>query len=111
SMPENLWPDFDAEPKIRTVRRVLIEAGAGLKERTRDLIRFTVVSRPGDKGKFVHDCYLDVPTLGAGYRYPFFKVTEDGDPYPVTIVGDGISQRGETAGDEQALIANLKLLF
>src|SRR5689334_2232535 len=106
-MPENLWPDFEAEPRPRTVRRVLLEAGEGIAERTGGRIKFFVHTSAGGKGKFVHDCYLFAPAID--YRYPLCKVTEDGDPYPVTLVGDGTFQKGVAAGDEPALVETLKL--
>jgi hypothetical protein len=105
----NLWPDFKAEPRPRTVRRVLLEAGEGLAAQTEDQIRFVVDTKPGGKGRFVHDCYLVAPALS--YRYPFCKVTEDGDPYPVTLVGDGTFQKGTSAGNEEAFVENLRVLF
>ncbi len=104
-----LWPDFNAEARPRTVRRTLLEAGAGLAEQTKSEIQFQVDSKPGARGRFVHDCYLFVPTIA--YRYPLCKVTEDGDPYPVTIVGDGTFRQGTGAGNEDALVENLRLLF
>jgi len=106
---KNLWPDFRAEPKLRTVRRVLLEAAEGLPERTNKQIQLVVESKPGGKGRFVHDCSLWVPRIG--YKYPLFKVTENGDPYPVTVVGDGPFEKGIAAGDEAALVENLRLLF
>ena len=108
-MPENLWPDFSGEPRLRTVRRVLIEAGEGLAERTEGKIHFEVESKPGGQGRFLHDCYLFVPSIL--YRYPLFKVVEEGDPYPVTVIGDATFQKGVAAGKERALVENLKLLF
>ncbi|SRR5260370_16093551 len=111
-MPEksdSFWPDFAAEPQPYTVRRVLLEAGQGLAEKTEGKIQFVVESKPGGKGRFVHDCYLFAPALS--YRYPLCKVTEDGDPYPVTLVGDGTFQKGTPAGNEAAFKENLRLLF
>ncbi len=111
-MPEkqvNLWPDFGAVAKPRTVRRVLLEAGEGLAEQTKREIQFIVDSKPGPGGRFVHDCYLYVPSMA--YRYPLCKVVEDGDPYPVTLIGDGTFKNGTAAGNEEAFVDNLRLLF
>ena len=104
-----LWPDFNAEARPRTIRRILLEAGAGLAQQTKSEIQFVVESKPGTKGRFVHDCYLSVPTIS--YRYPLCVVTEEGDPYPVTLAGDGTFRQGTSAGDEAALVENLRLLF
>jgi hypothetical protein len=109
-MPDNLWPDFKTEPRPHTVRRVLLEAGEGLSEQTKNEIQFVVQSRLAGKGaRFVHECHLYVPKLN--YMYPLAKVVENGDPYPVTLVGDGTFQEGVPAGNEAALVENLKLLF
>ena len=108
-MPDNLWPDFGSEPPIRTVRGILLEAGAGLAERTGRRMQFLVESRPDKKAHFAHDCYLYAPLLA--YRYPFCKVVEEGDPFPVTLVGDGTFQKGVAAGNERALLEDLRLLF
>ncbi len=104
-----LWPDFKAEARPRTVRRILLEAGAGLAQQTEDQIQFVVDSKPGAGGRFVHVCYVFVPAMA--YRYPLCKVTEDGDPYPVTLVGDGTFKKGTAAGNEAAFVENLRLLF
>ena len=111
-MPKNqasLWPNFNAEPRPRTIRRVLLEAGAGLAEQTEGQIQFLVDFKPGPSGRFVHDCYLSVPAIA--YRYPFCKVTEDGDPYPVMLIGDATFKNGAAAGNEAAFTENLSLLF
>ena len=105
----SFWPDFKAQARPRTVRRVLLEAGKGLAEQTKEEIQFIVDSKPGARGRFVHDCYLFVPAMS--YRYPLCKVTEDGDPYPVTLVGDGTFTKGTPAGNEGAFVENLRLLF
>src|SRR5262249_50175451 len=105
----NLWPDLKAEPRPHTVSRVLLEAGTGLGEQTEDQVRFIVDSRAGTMGRFVHDCYLVAPSLSS--RYPFCKVTEDGDPYPVTLVGDGAFKKGMSARNEAEFVENLRLLF
>jgi hypothetical protein len=70
-MSENLWPDFQTEPRPRTVRRALIEAGEGLPKQTDGKIQFVVETKPASRGKFSHDCYLVVPALA--YRYPLCK--------------------------------------
>jgi hypothetical protein len=106
---EQLWPNFEDQPRPRTVRRVLLEAGAGLGEQTGKRIQFVVDSKPAAKGQFVHDCYLFAPALS--YRYPLCKVTEEGDPYPVTLIGDGTFKGGTPAGNEAAFVENLRLLF
>src|SRR5262249_43100195 len=108
-MTENLWPDFQAEDRPRTVRTVLLEAAEGLDERTDGRIRCVIETKPAGRAKFVHECYLDARALA--YRYPLFKVTEDGDPYPVTLVGDGAFQKGVSSGNEATLVENLRLLF
>jgi hypothetical protein len=108
-MPDNLWPDFDAEPQLRSVRRILIEAGAGLAERTGSRLQFIVDSKAAGKARFSHDCFLFAPLLA--YRYPLCKLVETGDPYPVFLHGDGTFEKGVAAGDEAALIENLRLLF
>ncbi len=107
---QQLWPDFQAEPRPRTIRRLLLEAGAGLGEQTGNRIQFVVDSTPGLKGKgFAHDCYLFAPALS--YRYPLCKVGEAGEPYPVVLIGDGTFQKGIEAKDEATLMENLRLLF
>jgi hypothetical protein len=107
-MPENLWPDFQTEPPIATVRRLLTGAAEGLAERTKNKITCVVDTMPGSKGKFVHDVALYVPSIG--YRYPFFRVVEEGDPYPVRLVGDATVE-GLPAQDDTSLKGRLKMLF
>ena|SRR5258707_11711986 len=108
-MSDNLWPDFKTLPQPRTVRRVLLEAGEGLADRTNGRLRCEVDTKPGGKARFVHEGYLVAPALG--YRYPLFRVEENGDPYPVTLIGDGTFKQGTGAADESTLLVNLGLLF
>jgi hypothetical protein len=115
-MTENLWPDFDLATKPRTVRRVLIEAGAGLQEKTKGTIRFEVDTAPHGKGGFVHNCYLVAP--GLGYRYPLLRVEQGVEPYPVTVYseqrkgGTPVGSRGQSPEqNERALVEHLREVF
>ena len=70
-MAKNLWPDFDISQRPRTIKRVLLEAGAGVAEKTEEVIKFVVDTRVDDGKKFVHVCYLSesVPkACGAGFQ-------------------------------------------
>ena len=103
----NQWPEFDKQPKVKTVRSVLLEEGSGVSERTDNEIRFVVESEPSGKG-FVHHCYLLVPKVA--YRYPLLRVSQDGLDYPVTLVAD-VWPQGTAAGDETELRKALGLVF
>ena len=105
-MTENLWPDFDLAAEPRTVRRILIEAGAGIREKTNGTIQFEVDSSPRGGGGLVHNCYLVAP--GLGYRYPLMRAEHGLDQYPVTIV---VSKRGRLADDEGSLMTALRGVF
>src|SRR6516164_4591402 len=108
-MANDLWPDFGSLPRVRSVRRVLVEAGKGLAEKTRGLVNLEIESAPKGKGQFTHVGLLVVPALD--YRFPLFRAEENGDPYPVTIYGDSTFQKGTPAANEGGLVENLRLLF
>ncbi|MBX9681967.1 MAG: hypothetical protein K2X38_24685 [Gemmataceae bacterium] len=106
---KNLWPDLKTSEPIRTVRTVLVEAASGLVERTDSKVSCLVETIPGGSGRFTHQAYLSVAVMG--YRYPLFRVQEQGDPYPVMVFGDGTFQKGVACGNEAYLEETLRLLF
>lgn len=93
----------------RTVRRVLLEAGEGLTRKTQNRLSLVVDTSVVGKGRFQYDCSIDAPRID--FRYPLFKVIEEGDPYPVRIVGDDAFANGVHAANEDSLLDNLRLLF
>ena len=107
-MAENLWPDFDLDAQSRTVRRILIETGMGIEEKSHGAIRFEVESQPRAEGGLVHNCFL--VAQGLGYRYPFMRVEHGFDEYPVTIFTDAY-RSGTQATDEEKLTAILRQIF
>jgi hypothetical protein len=104
----NQWPEFDKLPKRKTVRRVLLEEGSGVSERTNGEIRFVVESEPSGKGGFLHHCSLCVPKVN--YRHPLLRVVQEGLDYPVTVIAD-IWPKGAAAGNEAELRKDLGLVF
>lgn len=105
---QNLWPDFDVQAMPRSPKRVLQEAGAGLREKTHGLIEF-VVQTHADDNQLVHDCYFWVPSLN--FRYPFLTVTHDGaQPYPVEITSDAFA-RSRKADNETSFLEILGEIF
>lgn len=109
-MPENLWPVFDIVPRPLGVKDVLRRAGEGIEERTEGRIRFRVQSHFAEDRapRYRHTCLLELP----GRDFAFFRVVEEGDPYPVTIYGDGEPfEMGVKARDEADLLEKLKALF
>jgi hypothetical protein len=107
-MSDNPWPDFDVTRLPRTLRRVLLEKGSGIEEKTRGTIKFFVLTKMAEGGGFIHECYLSVPQLE--YRYPFFQVIQACDPYPATIVADPFPQ-DRTVKNESELVEALHELF
>lgn len=99
-MARNQWPDFDLGPDVHTVRRVLVEEGSGIEQKTRGAIRFEVLSRPEGERRFGHTCYLVAPSMG--YRFPFMYVEHGLEQYPVTITTD-VFPRNAGAADEKSL--------
>jgi len=106
-MTENLWPEFHPTIRSQTVRRLLLEAGEGLAERTDNRVRFVVVSRPLDPP--LHECFLYAPDLG--YRYLFLRVFENGDPYPVSLITANEGESTLIAKTERALLKHLRDIF
>lgn len=104
----NQWPDFKQLPKAKSVRRVLLEEGNGISERTNDEVHFVVESEPQEGRGFIHRCFLHVPKIG--YRYPLLRVVQDNFDYPVTVVADNWPQ-GQPADDEPHLRRMLGLVF
>jgi hypothetical protein len=104
----NQWPDFGSMERPKTIRRVIIEEGAGISEKTGGAIRFEVESSPSGKGGFVHHCFLAAHQVG--YRYPLLRVVQEGLDYPVTVVADPFPQ-GAAAGNEKELRKDLGLVF
>jgi hypothetical protein len=105
----NQWPDFTKKiAKHKTVRRVIIEEGAGISEKTAGEITFVVESKPEGKGGFAHFCFLYVPKTG--YRYPLLRVLQSNLNYPVQIFAD-VWPQGVAAGNEAELRKDLGLVF
>jgi hypothetical protein len=107
----NQWPDFlQLMPsKSKTVRRVLIEEGSGLGEKTKGDITFVVDTTPSGLGGFLHQCFLYVPKIG--YRYPLMRVEQkNGVDYPVEVVASP-PPHVRTANDEKELRKALGTLF
>ena len=106
----DLWPDYDLTgERPRTVRRVLLDAGYGLDEKTRGMVQFHVDSLPDERGVLAHTCYLIASRIG--YRYPLLKVVEHSTGgYPVNVVAD-VWPEGVLAGNEAELLKDLGLVF
>ena len=105
----NQWPDFTKKiRKQKTVRRVIIEEGAGVSERTDGEITFVVESKAVGIGGFVHHCFLYVPKVG--YRYPLLRVVQTSFDYPVRVFAD-VWPQGTGAGNEAELRKDLGLVF
>ena len=107
-MPENLWPEFPMEPKPRTIRSVLLEAGAGIAERTGNRLGFDVTTSQEERRRFLYTCYL---TSKTGLRFPLFMVVEHGDPYPLTVYSEEGAGRGVKVKSEEDLLQHLRSLF
>src|SRR5260221_497481 len=106
----NQWPDFSKLPKPKTVRRILIDEGNGLAERTDGDVTFLVESEPAATGGggFMHRCFLNVPKVG--YHYPFMRVVQNSLDYPVTVVADNFPL-GTEASNEAELRKILGTVF
>ena len=104
----NQWPDFSTMTKPKTIRRIVIEEGDGIVEKTNGEIRFIVESQRGNSGGFIHQCFLDVAK--ASYRYPMMRVVQTSFDYPVTIIADNWPQ-GADARNEGELREKLGLVF
>jgi hypothetical protein len=107
-MSDNPWPDFPKERRPRTVKRVLLEQGGGIVEKTEGDVQFYVETTSGGRDKFSHDCYLVVPRLN--YRYHLLRVTHGLDQYPAEIVSDSFPEE-VSVGNEAELIKNLRIIF
>lgn len=103
----NPWPNFDFRHPPRTVRRVLIENGSGIGEKTGDALGFRVVTRRDDEGKLVHDCYLVVKAID--FEYPFMVVKQEPAGYPVEI--RALTEYPLDAPDEEEFVKLLGYIF
>lgn len=108
-MNRNLWPDFTTvDLGQRSPKRVLLEEGQGIAEKTDGKIEF-VVRTANNGGKLVYDCELWVPSIQFGY--PFMQVAYQGrDPYPVAVGSDAIPGSPQ-ATNESELVDILKKAF
>jgi hypothetical protein len=104
----NQWPEFKKMPRPKTIRRVIIEEGAGIAERTDGVVTFDVDSMAHDNGGLVHHCALVVPQVA--YRYPLLRVVQDHLDYPVTVVADPFPS-GAPAKNEAELRKHLGEVF
>lgn len=102
----NQWPEFKNLPAQNSVRRVLLEEGNGISERTGGEIEFEVYSEPSS-ARVEHRCSLFVPKVN--YRYPLMRVIQNGFRYPVTVVADNLEQ--VAAQDEAELRGALGSIF
>lgn len=104
-MPDDLWPSFSVPPQSPTIRQTLIDAGKGLTAQTEGKLELHVRTLPLERGKWAHDVFLVAESLD--YKYPFFRVEERGDPFPVAV----IEEAKMTAANEMELKENLRQLF
>lgn len=99
-MSSNLWPNFDQALAPRTPKVVIEEAGAGLSEKTKGLVKFysTPVSIRGDVVRQQFTLYV----RALSYHFPFMSVEFAVEPfYPAKITID--KMRDQTANDEEEL--------
>lgn len=105
----DLWPEFTVEKKPRTVRHVLDEAGAGLKEKTGGAVEFrTFRTTSGEKDyPFTYDCTLAVPKLD--YNYLLLRVDSSPTGFPVRVTS-GYTQYDGLPSEER-LVEVLATIF
>src|SRR5205823_4988160 len=104
----NHCPKFEELTRVKSVRRVIVEEGSGISERTGDKIRFAVESEAQSGGSLTHHCSLIVPAVG--YRYPLLRVVQETLDYPVTVVAVPYPD-GSRAAEETELRKTLGLVF
>jgi hypothetical protein len=104
----NLWPNFLTEARPRGTRQILEEVGAGLGERTGDLVHFRVRPLlPHDEDKFRYDCILHLPR--ADYGFPLCRVVTGPAPFPADLIWEGGTVTG--INSEQELVDHLSAVF
>jgi hypothetical protein len=100
-MSTDLWPEFEVASQS-TPRTIIQQAGAGLEEKTKGLIKFYVSGiRISEKVAAV-DCSLFSPTLK--YMYPFLKVRFPVvELYPVELIADKFPDTLRATNEEELL--------
>jgi hypothetical protein len=104
----NLWPDFQIAQNAKSPKAVVEQLGAGLEQKTDDLVRFYFTNTSIREGNVHATFALSAPNLG--YSYPFLRIYFPVDRfYPVTIVPDKMEVM--RAKDEDELTVVIKSVF
>jgi hypothetical protein len=107
-MPDNLWPDFDAAPTIRSPKTIIEEAGSGVNAKTKGLVRFYSLRTTVIEMTVETVFSLYAPALS--FHFPFlsakFAIEK---PYPVTLIADKVPPI--VANDEKELTTSLATIF
>ena len=107
-MSENLWPDFDIGKAPRSPKTVIEEAGGGLSDKTKGIIRFYTMSTKINENDV--NMSFSLYSISLSYHFPFLRARFAVDSlYPVTIVADKMSE--VVANNENELTALLAKIF
>jgi hypothetical protein len=107
-MSENMWPNFETAQTSRSPKTVIEEAGRGLAERTKGVVRFYTLSTSikNDNVEVAFSLY----TQALSYHFPFLRAIFAVDPvYPVKVVPDKMPEA--VANDENELTTLLGKIF
>ena len=107
-MSANIWPNFNASLVPPSPKRIIDQAGEGLKDKTKGVVVFYTGSIMIEDDMAKLRCVLSTPQLS--YHYPFMTVKYSvANPYPVSITADKMEE--VVVNNEKELTASLIKIF
>lgn len=106
-MSENLWPEFEPAPKLRSPKDILVEQGVFLSKKTQHMLLGEVKGASTGSEQFLWYFYIIAPNLN-NYRYELLYIIHDMFFYPLRLSFDGTSS---TVENEEQFLQHLKQVF
>ena len=107
-MSANIWPDFNASLVPPSPKRIIEQAGEGLRDKTKGVVVFSSIGVTIEDDMAKLRCVLSTPQLS--YHYPFMTVKYSvANPYPVSITADKMEE--VVVNNEKELTASLIKIF
>ena len=106
----SLWPELPIATKPRGMRQMLTAAGADIREQTKDIVHFHVVTEGRNKQgelEFVHYCRFYIPSAG-GLMFDLLQVQTGPTAFPAKVEW---SKGSHTVENEEQLRQKLAEIF
>ncbi len=104
---EDLWPDLNGEPDVKSPLLILREQAAKLGAKTSNIIEAEVTANPSEDEFLQVRLILKAPALN-GYEYVLLSVNQSSESYPAYL-NEGYGP--EEVKNEQEFKTSLEKLF